>query len=185
MFKWFFVFNALECRITTKNWIFKWKIGFCLGARDNYKLEAKKIMLNSYKYHKKTSNIQKYSDFLFFFIFIFPEDRVESLRNIFSGKPDLPRTPDEEWYYKKVKHTSKNVLTFWISFPEVCNRTYLSTYQYSDFYFCLLFCSGLFWKIVFCVLGVRGGGWTSLNSFYIRTYIMIMILVSVIILYKL
>ncbi|XP_023341990.1 uncharacterized protein LOC111711784 isoform X4 [Eurytemora carolleeae] len=40
------------------------------------------------------------------------EDRVESLRNIFSGKPDLPRTPDEEWYYKKVSFWMKRYENF-------------------------------------------------------------------------
>jgi len=43
-------------------------------------------------------------EYLFYFIDWLDAagDRWESIRSIFSGNQDLPRTPEEEWYYKKV-----------------------------------------------------------------------------------
>jgi len=40
------------------------------------------------------------------------EDRLESIRSIFSGKADQIRTPDEEWYYKKVSFWMKRYENF-------------------------------------------------------------------------
>ena len=40
----------------------------------------------------------------------YSEDRLESIRSIFSGKADQIRTPDEQWYYKKVGELNSYVL---------------------------------------------------------------------------
>jgi len=40
------------------------------------------------------------------------EDKLESLRVIFNGKSDTPRTPDEEWYYKRVSFWMKRYENF-------------------------------------------------------------------------
>jgi len=40
------------------------------------------------------------------------EDRLESIRSIFSGKADQIRTPDEQWYYKKVSFWMKRYENF-------------------------------------------------------------------------
>ena len=32
----------------------------------------------------------------------FFDQKLESLKVIFGGQPDSPRTPNEEWYYKRV-----------------------------------------------------------------------------------
>jgi DNA-binding HxlR family transcriptional regulator len=42
----------------------------------------------------------------------FLEDKLESLRIIFGGQPDAPRTPDEEWYYKRVSFWMKRYENF-------------------------------------------------------------------------
>jgi len=42
----------------------------------------------------------------------FFEEKLESLRVIFGGQPDAPRTPDEEWYYKRVSFWMKRYENF-------------------------------------------------------------------------
>jgi len=42
----------------------------------------------------------------------FFEEKLESLRVIFGGQPDAPRTPDQEWYYKRVSFWMKRYENF-------------------------------------------------------------------------
>lgn len=40
------------------------------------------------------------------------DDKIEGLKAIFSGQPDTPRTPDQEWYYKRVSFWMKRYENF-------------------------------------------------------------------------
>jgi len=65
------------------------------------------------------------------------DDKLESLKVIFGGQPDTPRTPDEEWYYKRVSFWMKRYENF-VGLTEVkaaqarvveCERKFIETQE--------------------------------------------------------
>ena len=65
----------------------------------------------------------------------FLDEKVESLKVIFGGQPDTPRTPNEEWYYKRVSFWMKRYENF-VGLTEVkaaqarvveCERKFIDT----------------------------------------------------------
>eukprot|EP00092_Neocalanus_flemingeri_P023471 GFUD01025451.1.p1 GENE.GFUD01025451.1~~GFUD01025451.1.p1 ORF type:complete len:590 (-),score=165.01 GFUD01025451.1:130-1899(-) len=67
----------------------------------------------------------------------FFDEKLDSLKVIFSGQPDSPRTPNEEWYYKRVSFWMKRYENF-VGLTEVkasqarvveCERKFIETQE--------------------------------------------------------